>query len=130
MQQNMKTKPLPPPLPDQFDDDEAIMERIVDAVSGADGYWPRRVQTAFESAGFRIRRVQREECHQSVWQIWLTCGSCQLSQDKEAAATEVRRVLRKHGLRIPAGDLTVLEQRGERVKCAFMFGPEGPPVFI
>lgn len=126
----MPSKPIPRPLPDDPDDSDTTMEHLLDVASGDDQYWQRRVQAAFETAGFAIRRVEREQYHQCVWRIWVTCTTCDLPRDKKAASVEVRRALGKCGLKIRPGEITVIEQRGPQLTCAFMFGPAGPPADI
>jgi hypothetical protein len=124
----MKPKTILRALPDIPDDSDATMDRLLTAASGEDRYWPRRVQGAFERAGFEIRHIQREECHQSVWTIWLTCGALALPKENKIATALVRRTLDKCGLKVRAGDHTVIEQRGDKLKCTFLFGPAGPAV--
>lgn len=124
----MKPKIIPRPLPDTPDDSDAIMEHVINLVTGNDGYWPHRVESAFSKAGLAIRWVEREEAHPSVWTVWLTRGSLDLPKDNKVASKQIRRALAKCGLRIRPGEMTVLEQRGDKLKCVFLFGSAAPPV--
>src|SRR2546426_8187708 len=112
----------PPALPDDPVDSPATMERIIDVVTNSDAFLAQRVRNAFVKAGFGIRRITREEYHPTVWVIWLTRGCVDLPRDNNVASKEVRRALAKCGVKIRAGELTVLEQRGDKLKCAFLYG--------
>jgi hypothetical protein len=116
--------------PEAIDESCITLERAIDFATDADGYWPRRVEAAFLQAGFAIRQIQREEFHPSVWMIWLTRGPSALPKDNKAASAQIRKALSKGGLKIRAGEFTVLEQRGEKLRCAFIYGSAGPPADI
>jgi hypothetical protein len=118
------------PLPEDPSDSPATVSHLTEVASGDDGYWPQRVESAFTKVGFGVRRLAREEYHPTVWVIWLTRGSVDLPKDNKVASNQVRRALAKLGLKIRAGELTVLEQRGDRLRCAFMCGTPAPPIDI
>ena len=104
------------------------MEQLIRAVTQEDGYWPKRVEGAFVRAGFVVRRLERQEAHLSVWTACLNVGTVKLLADKRGAAKQMRKLLAKAGLRIRAGELSVLDQRRNgNVKCAFVFGSESLP---
>ncbi len=127
----MKTKKqIPRALPDFADDSASTMDLLVDVAATADMFLPRRVENAFVDAGLVVRRIEREEAHPNVWVAWLVRGSFDLAKDNQTASKQIRRALVKRGLEIHTGELTVLAQHGEKLKCAFVLGPSGPPVFI
>jgi hypothetical protein len=90
-----------------------------------DDYWHGRIKRVLVEAGFGFRRIEREEAH-PIWIAWLTRGGFDLSTDNRIASRQIRRVLTKSGLKIKADELNVLEQRGDRLRCVFIF-PRGAP---
>ena len=59
-----------------------------------------------------------------------TNGPARVAATNQTASKQLRRALVGRGLEILPGELTVLEQRGQQLKCAFVFGPVGLPVEI
>jgi hypothetical protein len=106
------------------------MALLIEVAASAEILLPRRVENAFVDAGFAVRRIEREESHKNVWVAWLLRGSLELAKDNQTASKQLRRALVGRGLEILPGELTVLEQRGQQLKCAFVFGPVGLPVEI
>jgi L-fucose isomerase-like protein len=109
--------------PESIDESCITEEHAVEAATDGDAYWPRRVTNAFAKAGLTVHRLKREE-HHPVWVIWLGVGSVELPADKEGAAKQIRKLLATGGLQIQRDELTVLERRGDRVKCVFLFGSQ------
>jgi hypothetical protein len=124
---NMATKPIPQPMPEDPDDSDAMMERLADAATGADGYWPDRVKQAIAKAGFAVRSLERE-AHHPVWIVWLNVGSGDLPADRKLAVKLIRKALAEAGLRIHAGELDVVERPRGRAKVVFVFGTQLPPI--
>jgi hypothetical protein len=126
----LTSKARPEALPDDPKDSPVTMQHILKAASGDDQYWPQRIETAFTNAGFRVRRLEREQYHPTVWTVMLMRGCVELPKDNTAAAKQVRRILAKCGLKICAGEFSVVEQRGDRIKCAFLYGSPPPLVEV
>jgi len=108
-------------MPENPDDSDGMMERLADAATGDDGYWPNRIKQAFSKGGFAVHRLERE-AHHPVWIAWLNVGSSDLPADRKLAAKLLRKALAEAGLRIRAGELDVVERRRDRVKCVLLFG--------
>ncbi len=123
----MQQEITPQGLPDYPADTTETMEQIVNAITQEDGYWGERIRAACAKARFEVRRLEREPVHPSVWVAYLNVGDLQLMPDKKSSSKQIRRLLWKGGLRIRAGELSVLDQRRDgRVKCAFVLGSEMP----
>ncbi len=123
----MKEEITPQGLPDYPSDTTETMEQIVNAITQEDGYWGERIRAACSRAGFTVRRLEREPMHPSVWVAYLNVRDLQLLPDKTSSSKQIRLLLRKAGLRIRAGELSVLDQRRNgRVKCAFVLGSQMP----
>src|SRR5689334_21020240 len=97
------------PLPEN-PEDEALLDQITDAGAGCDGYWERRVEAAFEGAGFTICNIQREEAHQTVWAVSLSLNSVELVADKKGAAKQIRKLIVKAGLGVRPNELSVIDR--------------------
>ncbi len=126
----MPLKNNPRPLLIDLDDKKGLKERIIEAVTGTDGYWPKRVEDALTKAGFGVRYLLREEYHPTVWKALLTRGALDLPNDNQAASKQIRRALAQQGIRIAAGELTVTGQRRDTINIVFMFGSPMPPVDV
>ncbi len=114
-------------LPDYPADTTEMMEQIVNAITQEDGYWGERIRAACAKARFEVRRLEREPVHPSVWVAFLNVGNLQLMPDKKSSSKQIRQLLRKAGLGIRPGELTVLDHRRDgRVKCAFVLGSQMP----
>ena len=113
--------------PESIDESCITEERAVEAATDGDAYWPRRVTNAFAKPGLTVHRLKREE-HHPVWVIWLGVGSVELPADKKGAAKQIRKLLATGGLQIQREELTVLERRGDRVRCVFLFGSQLPAI--
>lgn len=116
--------------PESVDEACITEERALAVAADAPCFLSGRVSAAFADAGFSVQRIQREEFHQSVWNVWLIRESLGLPRDSHAASKELRQVLAKCGLKIRPGEITVLEQRGNKLRCAFIFGPDSPLVDV
>jgi hypothetical protein len=106
------------PLPEELDDPEALLRRIHQMLDG-DDYWLDRLRRVLSEAGFSVRCIEREEAH-PIWVIRLKRGSFDLSVDNRVASRQIRRVLVKSGIKVRAGELNVIEQRGDRLRCVFI----------
>ena len=84
-----------------------------------DDYWQYRFRRVLSKAGFSVRCIEREEVH-PIWVIRLKRGSFDLSVDNRVASRQIRRVLAKSGIKVRAGELNVIEQRGDRLRCVFI----------
>lgn len=116
-------------LPENPEDTPATVEQLINAAAQEDGYWLQRVGEAFAKGGFTVRRLEREPAHLSVWTAWLTASRVGRPGDKKGSAKQIRKVLAQAGLKIRAGELSVLDhRRNGNVKCAFVLGTELPPV--
>lgn len=106
-------------LPEDVDDPVALMEHVCRAVEGG-GYWHDRIRTVLAAAGLTITRIQREDEHPTVWLMWLTRTSMALDADKATAAKQIRKLLRKGGIQILSNELSVIDRRGDKLRCAFV----------
>ncbi len=123
----MKNKKNLPALPECPDDSDATLQLLLEVAARDETFLPQRVQCAFADAGFTVRRCEREETHPTVWTIWLTRISMDLSKNNQVAGKQIRRALAEHGLKIGPGEFTVLEQRDNKLRCAFLLGTPPPP---
>ena len=110
------------PLPEDVDDPVALMEHVCRAVEGG-GYWPDRIRGALAAGGLTLTGIQRQDEHPSVWFMWLTRTSMALDADKMVAAKQIRKLLVKGGLKILANELSVIDRRGDKLRCAFVLEP-------
>ena len=123
----MTTKRIPHHIPEDPDDSDALMERLADAATGDDGYWPNRVKQAFAKAGYAIHS-QARQAHHPVWLIWSNVGPDDLPADRKLASKKIRKALAQAGLQIRAGGLDVVEKRRGMIKVAFLFGSQLPAI--
>ena len=110
------------PLPEDVDDPVVLMEHVCRAVEGG-GYWPDRIRSVLTAAGLTLTRMQRQDEHPTVWFMWLTRTSMALDADKETAAKQIRKVLVKGGIKILPTELSVIDRRGDKLRCAFVLEP-------
>jgi hypothetical protein len=113
------------PVPEDVDDPEILMEHVCRAVEGG-GYWPDRIRSVLAAAGLTVTRIQHEEEHPTVWLMWLTRTSFALDADKMTAAKQIRKLLVKGGLKIGPKDLSVIDRRGDKLRCAFVLEMSSP----
>ncbi len=123
----MPNLPKYQPLPEDVDDPVALMEHVCRAVEGG-GYWHDRIRSVLTAAGLTITRIQREDEHPTVWLMWLTRTSLALDADKETAAKQIRKLLRKGGIKILPNELSVIDRRGDKLRCAFVLELGAPGV--
>lgn len=109
-------------LPEDVDDPVALMEHVCRAVEGG-GYWPDRIRSVLSAAGLTLTRMQREDEHPTVWFMWLTRTSMALDANKETAAKQIRKLLVKGGIKILPTELSVIDRRGDKLRCAFVLEP-------
>jgi len=112
-------------LPEDVDDPVALMEHVCRAVEGG-GYWHDRIRSVLAAGGLTLTRIQREDEHPTVWFMWLTRTSMALDADKVAAAKQIRKLLVKGGLKVLANELSVIDRRGDKLRCAFVLEPGTP----
>lgn len=106
-------------LPEDVDDPVALMEHVCRAVEGG-GYWHDRIRSVLAAAGLTLTRIQREDEHPTVWFMWLTRTSMALDADKKTAAKQIRKLLVKGGIKILPTELSVIDRRGDKLRCAFV----------
>lgn len=123
----MPNLPKYQPLPEDLDDPVALMEHVCRAVEGG-GFWHDRIRGVLAAAGLTITRIQREKEHPTVWLMWLTRTSFALNADKEAAAKQIRKLLVKAGIKILRNELSVIDRRGDKLRCAFVLESSAPGV--
>jgi len=114
-------------VPAEPDDSPGTMELLCDVILTGEAFLPKRFEADFAKAGFARRRICQEEYHPTVWTAWLTATGADFPKDKKLLGRQIRRALAKNGIKIPPAELTVIEQRGCHVKCAFLFGTLPPP---
>jgi hypothetical protein len=107
--------------PEEIDEACISIESAIAAVTDGDDYWPDRIKQAFTKIGFEVQRLEREP-HHPVWIIWLNVGSVDLPADKKAGAKQLRKSLVAAGLQIGPDEITILDRRGTKAKCVFVFG--------
>jgi len=89
-------------------------------------YHHDRFKQIFQTAGFTVRDVERDECH-PVWKIKLVRGAFELSREHVEAARQIRRLLTAN--RIPVGrDAVSVVLNGDYVTCAFVSTAGGESV--
>jgi hypothetical protein len=49
-----------------------------------------------------------------------------MSMSKQDVALHIRRALRVRGIKVGANELALIERRGEKLKCTFVFGSPLP----
>lgn len=107
------------PIPEDVDDPVILMEHACRAVEGG-GYWHDRIRSVLAAAGLTITRIQREEEHPTVWLMWLTRTSLALDTDKVTVAKQIRKLLVKGGIKVLPNELSVIDRRGDKLRCAFV----------
>jgi len=125
----MTTKSIAHLTAEEIDEACITIERAVEAATDADNYWEGRVRNAFSKAGLDVQSLEREPYH-AVWTVSLNVGEDDFPADKNIASKQIRKSLAKAGLKIRAGELTVLEQRRGIVKAVFVFGSVLPSIDI
>ena len=83
--------------------------------------WRRRVKSAFAKAGFEVRKLMRERHHRSVWVAHLVRRTAVLASDKSLAARQIRKAVVRGGIKIGSGEFSIIDRRGDRLTCAFVF---------
>ena len=121
----MPNLPKYQPLPEDVDDPVALMEHVCRAVEGG-GYWHDRIRSVLTAAGFSLTRIQREADHPIVWLMWLTRTSFALDADKQTAAKQIRKLLVKGRIEILPKELSVIDRRGDKLRCAFVLDKGTP----
>ena len=114
------------PAAESFDDPVALKEHIFTMLHG-DDYWHDRIKRVLAAAGFVTTRIQREPEH-PVWLMWLTRTSFALDADKQTAAKQIRKLLTKAGVKILRNELSVIDRRGDKLRCAFVLELGAPGV--
>ena len=89
---------------------------------GGDSFWMSRIRIILNSAGFIAKQIQREPEH-PVWLMSLTRVSFALAADNAVAARQIRKLLVDGGIKIGRGELSVIDRRGDQLRCAFVLGP-------
>jgi hypothetical protein len=89
-------------------------------VGEGDSYYHCRIKRILAEAGLTLWRLERDEVH-PVWVAWIRPGKVGLAMDKMEAARQIRRILTRAGLKIPAGDLTVFDRRKDMIRFTFLF---------
>jgi hypothetical protein len=100
-----------------------ICARLVD-----DQYWHHRIKRAFETAGFKMRRIEHEEAH-PVWQAWLTRVSFDLAPERRMAVKQLRKILLDGGIKIARDEFNVIDRRGNKLRCVFLLDLGYPGVW-
>ena len=113
------------PVPEDVDDPAALMEHVFRAVEGG-GYWPDRIRSVLAAFGFTVTGIRQEEEHPTVWFLWMTRTTFALDVDKATAAKQIRKLLVKGGIKILPSELSIIDRRGEKLRCSFVFEPATP----
>jgi hypothetical protein len=121
---------LPAPAPKssgpasvEFDPDdpggyEATRDLAIKMLHG-DDYWHEQIKRVLSAAGFKVRRIEQEETH-PVWTMHLTRISFDLDRNNQTAAKQIRKLLRKRGVRIRRDELSVVSRSKDWIVCAFV----------
>ena len=123
----MPNLPKYQPVPEDVDDPVTLMEHVCRAVEGG-GYWHDRIRIVLAAAGLTVTRIQRQEEHPTVWLMWLTRTSFALDADKATAAKQIRTLLVKGRIEILPKELSVIDRRGDKLRCAFVLERGAPGV--
>lgn len=122
----MHTLPKHTHLPEDVDDHVLLKEHIFSVLEG-DDYWHCKLRRAFQSAGFTVGRLQREEPH-PIWLAWLTRTKFDLSLDTKKAIRQLRKVLRDGGIDIVRDEFNIVDRRGDKLRVVFMLAQGTPGV--
>jgi len=107
----------------EFDPDvpngyEAVRDLAIKMLHG-DDYWHEQIKRVLSAAGFKVRRIEQEETH-PVWTMHLTRISFDLDRNNQTAAKQIRKLLRKRGVRIRRDELSVVSRSKDWIVCAFV----------
>jgi hypothetical protein len=105
--------------PDDLGDYDAV-KKLTFAMLESGGYWHDRIKSVLAAAGLTTTRIQREDEHPTVWFMWLTRTSMVLDADKKTASKQIRKLLVKGGIKILPTELSVIDRRGDKLRCAFV----------
>jgi hypothetical protein len=122
----MPSLPTHRPLPEDIDDPVILKEHIYPVLEG-DDYWHRRIKQVLSDSGFVTTRIQREPEH-PVWLMWLTRTSFDLAADNQTAAKQIRKLLVKGGIKILRNELSIIDRRKDKLRCAFVLASGAPGV--
>ena len=114
------------PDPDALGDYAAVKDRVFAMLHG-DHYWHGRIKRIFAAVGIATRRIEQEEAH-PIWQAWLTRERFDLSPDKKMAIRQLRKVLRDGGIKVVRDEFTILDRRGDKLRCVFLLDLGAPGV--
>ena len=78
-----------------------------------------QVRDAFQQAGFIVKRVEREECH-NLWNVSLRRGSFPLSRVYKEAVRQIRKLLRDECVYVERDAINFVSS-GDWVKCFFLW---------
>src|SRR5204862_421307 len=78
-----------------------------------------RLAIQLQNAGFRIRRIVRQEIH-PVWQAHLNRGTIPRGSEDQSVRQLICAFLRGYGVRYPMKEVTVVVS-GDRVQASFIF---------
>ena len=120
-----KKKNLPSD-PENLGDDDAVKDRIFTMLHG-DHYWHGEIKRILAAAGFITRRIEQLESH-PVWTMHLTRTSFDLAADNPTAAKQIRKVLRKGGIKILRNELSIVSRSKDWIQCAFVLELGAPGV--
>ena len=120
-----KKKNLPSD-PENLGDDDAVKDRIFTMLHG-DLYWHGQIKRILAAAGFITRRIEQLESH-PVWTMHLTRTSFDLAADNPTAAKQIRKVLRKGGIKILRNELSIVSRSKDWIQCAFVLELGAPGV--
>src|SRR5512138_1212190 len=113
-------------MPRKHIDPTPTMDAVLQMLHG-DDYWHHRVKRVLTEAGFQVSSIEREEVH-PIWHLRMKRGSFPVERDNTLASRQVRRVLKKSGLRVKPDEFRVLRQDGDRLRCVFLMNLGVPGV--
>ena len=120
-----KKKNLPSD-PENLGDYDAVKDRIFTMLHG-DHYWHGEIKRILAAAGFVTRRIEQLESH-PVWTMHLTRTSFDLAADNPTAAKQIRKLLRKGGIKILRNELSIVSRSKNWIQCAFVLELGAPGV--
>jgi hypothetical protein len=101
---------------------EDDLPQLTEIALTAEAFLENRIGGALREAGFSVDRMERVQCHETVWIVRLGLDPAQEPPAKRSIVKRVRKALSVADLKVRSDELSVLSYRHSKVKVVFFLG--------